>query len=639
MKQKILLGAGLAACALAWAAKDPIVMTVNGVDVPKSEFEYLYHKNSQQQVTAQPLDTYADMFMIYKLKVADARAMGIDTTAAFRKEMEQYRNELATPYLTDSAVLKRLVDEAYQRSREEVVANHIMLMKGRRSDDNKKAYARLDSIRKEIVAGKATFEDMAKTYSADKASAEKGGSMGFITANRLPYNFEVTAYSLKPGEISGVIESPMAYHILKGGERRPARGQVLTSHIMKLVPATATEEQAAAAKAEIDSISALLKQSPNLFETLAIRHSEDPGSAKKGGLLPWFGTGMMVPEFEAEAFRLGLEEISEPIKTRYGWHIIFKINEKGPETKAEMAPALMQRINHPQDERFAIIKDAQTAKFAKKHKAKLDEKALAKVRASIAAHGLDSAFYAQPDMQIGKIGKEKLMLSALLATMREVKQEDADAALMYFNNRLDNFYNTQLVSAETAWLEKNEPEYRNLLGEYRDGSLLFEASRQKVWDKAAQDVAGLEEYFATHRADYNWTEPKVKGILVQTRTDSVAQLVKARFPQLGGDTIITTLRKEFGKDIVADRVLMSKGQNPMVDVLVFGEQKDVKPSVAGFEAFFILDPKMLANPEEMADVRGQVTSDYQAELEKNWVEELREKYPVAINWKNLKKVK
>lgn len=639
MKQKLLLGAGLAACALAWAAKDPIVMTVNGVDVPKSEFEYLYHKNSQQQVTAQPLETYADMFMVYKLKVADAKAMGIDTTSAFRKEMEQYRTELAAPYLTDSTVLNRLVDEAYERSRNEVVAQHIMLMKGRGAADNAKSKALLDSIRGVVKAGKATFEDMAKQYSADRQSAENGGSMGFITANRLPYNFELAAYTLKPGEISGIVESPMAYHILKGGERRAARGQVLASHIMKMVPPTATEAEQAKAKQVIDSLYNIVKAAPNRFEEIAMANSDDPGSAKKGGLLPWFGTGMMVPEFDAESFRLGIGEVSEPVRTRYGWHIIMKINEKGPESKAQMRPALLQRITNPQDERAVIIRDAQGAKFAKKHKAKLNDKAVSALRARIASQGLDSAFYAQPDMVIGKIGKQNLQLSGLLEKMRGVKQDDPEAALSYFNTRLDGYFYSALVEAETEWLERNEPEYRNLLGEYRDGSLLFEASRQKVWDKAAQDTEGLERYFDAHRSEYTWTDPKVKGLLVQTRNDSVAALVKARYPQLGGDTVVSTLRKEFGKDIAVDRILMSKGQNPMVDVLVFGETKAAKPSVAGFTEYFILDPVMLSAPQEMADVRGQVTSDYQAELEKAWVDELRAKYPVSINRKNLNKVK
>ena len=84
----MLVGVGISAFALALAAKEAVVMTVNGVDVPKSEFEYLYHKNSQQQMSPQPIEDYVELFKLYKLKVADARAEGLDTVETFKKEME-----------------------------------------------------------------------------------------------------------------------------------------------------------------------------------------------------------------------------------------------------------------------------------------------------------------------------------------------------------------------------------------------------------------------------------------------------------------------------------------------------------------------------------------------------------------------
>ena len=89
MKKTVMAGIGLGAAALMFAAKDPVIMTVNGVDVPKSEFEYLYHKNSQQQINPQNLDEYVEMFKLYKMKVADAKAEGIDTLSSFIKETEQ----------------------------------------------------------------------------------------------------------------------------------------------------------------------------------------------------------------------------------------------------------------------------------------------------------------------------------------------------------------------------------------------------------------------------------------------------------------------------------------------------------------------------------------------------------------------
>ena len=290
MKSKILFGslAFVSVGAIAWAAKkDPVVMTINGENVTRSELEYLYHKNSQQQVEPQPLDEYIGMFELYKMKVADAKAEGIDTTASFINEMRQYRRDLANPYVADSVYINSLVDEAYRNSREELDYYHIMLPKGRTAAENSKNRVLADSIREALKSG-ASFEELARKYSADRTVTMNDGHLGYVASGHLPYGFEHAAYSLKPGEISGIVESPAGYHILKGGDRRPARGSVKAAHILKRVAPNATPEEEAAVKATIDSLYLLASQDPDTFENLAIGNSEDPGSARMGGQLGWF---------------------------------------------------------------------------------------------------------------------------------------------------------------------------------------------------------------------------------------------------------------------------------------------------------------------------------------------------------------
>ena len=186
MKKAIAGGTCLIAVAMAFAAKDPVIMTVNGVDVPKSEFEYLYNKNSQQQINPQTLEEYVEMFKLYKMKVADAKAEGLDTLESFLKETSQYRHDLAAPYLADSAYINKLVDEAYARSQREVEAKHIMFFKTRGAAENAAMKARLDSLRGVIVNG-GDFEELARQYSQDRGSSQRGGNMGFIVAGNFPY--------------------------------------------------------------------------------------------------------------------------------------------------------------------------------------------------------------------------------------------------------------------------------------------------------------------------------------------------------------------------------------------------------------------------------------------------------------------
>lgn len=169
-------------------------------------------------------------------------------------------------------------------------------------------------------------------------------------------------------------------------------------------------------------------------------------------------------------------------------------------------------------------------------------------------------------------------------------------------------------------LVKSNPEYRNLLNEYRDGMLLFEISNNRVWKAANKDTVGLERYFADHRANYTWTEPHFKGIILSAVTDSVMQLVKADIPKFDIDTLPDALHYKYGSDIRMERMVVKQGENPFADYLAF--HVGDKPERKGYSDFMVLQGGIINQPEEMSDVRGAVTSDYQDELERLWKEEL-----------------
>lgn len=641
MKTKLLIGAGLGVCALAWAAKDPVIMTVNGVDVPKSEFEYLYHKNSQQQLAPQPIDEYVDMFVNYRLKVADACAEGIDTTAAFRQEMAQYRQDLAAPYMADSVYLKSLVQEAFDRSREEVETSHIMIFKKPGEDTKLRAVATLDSLRTLALNG-ADFTTLAADNSEDRGSKNRGGYLGYISSGRFPYNFEKAAFTLQPGEISEVIESPVGYHLIKSGRHRPARGTVHAAHIL-ILDQNGTAQESAERKAKIDSLYQIVKADPSKFEEIAMRYSDDKGTARQGGKLQWFGSGMMVQEFDSVAFALPVGEISEPVRTQFGWHIIHKLDRRDPPSLQEITPVELAKISNPQDERFRMVKEHQTEKLAAKYGLKLNNQTIASLREYAAVNGLDSVFYAKynsPEFssaELFKIGKRPVELKGLIDMMHSIQQPAGEASNSFIDAALANYENQMLVDAEMDWLENNQPDYRNLLHEYTNGSLLYEASVRKVWDKAAKDVDGLQDYFDQNRASYVWDSPRAKGILVQAKNDSVAADITRRYLELDSDDSVSTLKKEYKGEAQIDRVLVGKGQNPMVDSLMFGGEPT--PANSAYKVCFMLDGRIINAPEEIGDVRGLVTGDYQEALEQAWIADLRSKYPVVINHKVLKKVK
>lgn len=633
----MLLGAALTICALAPAAKDAVIMTVNGEDVPQSEFEYLYNKNSEQQLSAQPIDEYLEMFKLYKLKVAEARAQGLDTVAAFRKEMEQYRHDLALPYLTDSTYINSLFDRQIERLAEEVEAQHIMLFKTRIGADNVRSRAKADSILRELRQG-ASFEEMAEKYSGDRASSSRGGKMGYISAMQYPYNFETAAYTLGEGEISGVVESPMGYHILKGGKHRKTRGEVLAEHILIM---NDREAQGENPRRIADSLYQVIKVNPGIFEAVAATNSDDKGSGRNGGKLDWFGAGQMVPEFDSVAFALSKGEISKPFRTRYGWHIIKKLDHRDMPPKASLKPGFLRMVSQVQDPRSLMIRNHQSEGLAKRHKGKFNNDVLKKMQAD-AAEGIDTAFYqkwsASPlgETQIYTVEGTPVSVGSWLGAMAWFPVPAGGPE--YLEEASTRSYNEALRSAEEAGLLKTNPDYANLYKEYVDGSLLYEVSVKNVWDVAAKDEEGLQKYFEDNRSKYVFTEPKAKGYLVMASNDSIADAVKKAAVNLPEDSLVNTLRKEFKKGISIRKVLEGKGGNPMVDKLLF-DGDDYTIGDSKFKTFFMLNPRVITEPETLSDVRGSVVADYQNKLQKEWEETLKKKYEVKVNDQVFRKVK
>ena len=619
-------------------SKDPELMTINGKAVTLGEFEYLYHKNNSQQLAPQTIDEYLDMFVTYKQKVADAESEGIDNTEAFKNEFDGYRRELAEPYLRNKEMEDSIIRAVYSHMQEDVDVSHIMLASKGPGIDAEAQKHTLDSIRTAILNG-ADFAALARQYSIDRAARKNGGRMGFIPVGRLPYTFEDAAFNTKAGEISPVVETPFGFHIVKVNARRPARGQVLAQHILKLTQGL-SEEDAAKKKAEIDSIGALLAAGAD-FEEIAKKESEDPGSQRNGGRLNWFGAGQMVPEFEEAAFSLQNGEVSAPFKTSYGYHIVKRLDWKPVDSFETMEPMIKNVIQR--DERGQMPRKRKIAELRRKFKAGVNAANLALVKNEIVKNGgLDSALiekYIVSEMEVASMGKQKILLSEVVSEIGAPLAGTPERQAAQFEERVNLSLDNAVTEAERQDLAVNNADYRNLLNEYRDGMLLFEVSDRKVWTKAKQDKEGLENYFRTHRDKYKWEKPKFKSYVVFATSDSIMQLAKGYLEStdIPGDSLATDLRKKFGKDVKIEKVIAAQGENNITDYLGFGAEK---PEAKGKWAwYFPYRGKILNAPEEAADVRGAVTGDYQGELEEAWVAGLKQKFPAKINKKTLKKAK
>ena len=319
------------------------VLTIDSQNISLEEFKNVFYKNNNNtELTKEYLDEYMQLFVNFKLKVKEADELGLDTIAAFISELDGYRIQLAKPYLKNKEFDENMLTEAYDRMKQDIKASHILISVDEKAtaQQEKEAYDKALAVRSSILANTISFAAAAKKNSDDKSALTNDGNLSYFTAFMMVYDFESAAYSTEIGEISMPVKTKYGYHIIKVTDKREASGEAKVAHIMFKSGQGSDEKKLNEAKDNINKIAELLKNGDD-FSDVAERFSEDRSTAVKGGSLPAFGVGKMVPEFESVAF--GLKEvgdISVPFRTEYGWHIITLLERKGippfEEVKAEL---------------------------------------------------------------------------------------------------------------------------------------------------------------------------------------------------------------------------------------------------------------------------------------------------------------
>ncbi|TFH26675.1 MAG: peptidylprolyl isomerase, partial [Bacteroidia bacterium] len=325
----------------------PVLMTIGDEKVSLEEFERIYRKNNNPtSLNRQSAEEYLELFINFKLKVKEAESLGMDTTARFLNELEGYRRQLAKPYLVDEEDKEAMMKEAYEWSKYDIKASHILirLPDSPVPEDTMAAYEKMMVIRDRILGGEA-FETVARATSEDESVRQNGGNLNYFTVLSMVYPFEHVAFTTPVGKLSMPFRTDYGYHIMMVYDKRPARGQVKVAHIFIRTPRGMDEEGKLMAYQKVQMVYDSLKMGVD-FGELAMHHSEDPASAREGGNIPWFGTGRMISEFEDACFAIENKgDYSMPFKTFYGWHIVKLIDKQGIGTFEEMKPELQQKIN------------------------------------------------------------------------------------------------------------------------------------------------------------------------------------------------------------------------------------------------------------------------------------------------------
>jgi peptidyl-prolyl cis-trans isomerase SurA len=649
---KLILGFALTINCLAFAQseKKEVLFTIDDKPYYTDEFSRVYNKNIDlvKDESQKDLNQYMELFVGYKLKINKANKIGLQNNTKYINELKSYRTQLSKNYTSDTKVTKTLIEEGYNRSLKEIRASHILITVDENAmpADTLKAYNQALDIRKKALAGE-DFAELAVKFSQDPSSKENKGDLGYFSAFRMVYAFETAAYKTKKGEISMPVRTRFGYHLIKVTDSRDNRGEISVAHIMILKKAN-TDENAAEnekAKTTIQDIYTKLKQGEN-FESLANQFSQDKNSAPKGGVLPRFASGQLSSEeFENVAFGLKKpNEYSEPFESQFGWHIV-KLVEKYPIKKLdEMERELDEKIR--KDDRSRLITNSLTNKLHKKYTIVRDEKLYTQIKALVNDKFYTSDWKLPANLKDynGNLFKieDKSVNGAEFLSYLETQQK-ANLKIKPISKLVDyvyqNFADEKMTNYYNDNLEKEFPEFSNVIEEYRDGLLLFDLMEREIWDKAKQDTLGLKNYYNANKLKYQWKNRIEVLVASSTKEDIVKEVRKLLKKDQTADFIKANLNAKDVVNVMTKQETYEEGAENFPKNVLF---KTGVSEVYKDEEFYFVNRVLKIIPaanKTLDEARGRVINDYQQYLEDNWVSDLKKEFKVTINQEVFERLK
>ena len=604
---------------------------VNKKPVSVAEFSYLYRKNHQhkpEEFTKEKIEAYLQLFINYKLKVEEALSRGMDTTSTFRREYQTYRDELLKPYLPDANVIDSLVMLTYQRLREEINVSHILIQVAPNATpaDTLAAYERITEVRNRALAG-ADFGALAGEFSEEPRAEETQGNLGFFTAMQMVFPFEQAAYTTPVGQISAPVRTRFGYHILKVHERRPSRGEVEVSHIM--VRTAPNRDDLRSRNAIFDIYDKLQKGMS--WEELCQQYSEDPNTKDTGGKLRPFGVGGMAsaPEFQEIAFSLTKPgEISDPVRTQFGWHIL-RLESRIPLPPfEEVKPALTQRVSR--DERVTISKAAIRQRMRTEYGFVENEPVKTKlwdVADSVTSGSLSTVESLLQEILFTVSGQDYQVNDFLLFLRGQPQPPQSTSATKNLDDAYARYTDHVHLRLVEEKVKQASPDYKWLLKEYYEGILLFEIMEQEVWSRAMSDSIGQRNYFDRNAAKYMAGE-RIAAKIYSAHAEEPLKTLQKMLAE--GQTEV----REF---LAANRMRVDSGAFERNDRTIFSGV-DWSPGLkmarqSGIYYLIEIEKILPPGPKTFTEARASVISDYQTFLEDSWISELKRKFGVKVDKK------
>jgi len=678
---------------------DSVIFEIGGKPYYKSQFmkDFLLSvgKDPKAAPTActyekrKALEDYASLYVNFQCKLLDAYAQGLDTLPDIIRELRGYRNELAAPYLIDSATLSDLLHEAYDRNHYVLHAAHILVpcKESALPEDSLKAYQHAMEILARAQAGEDFYTLAQEEMRAQRLTsrdpeirkrAEQDnpmeGDLGCFTVFDMIYAFECQAYAMQPGEI-GWVRTKYGYHVIKLFERMPHYGKLQLAHIW-IPEGQFAENRIKMARKQIAD--------GEDFAMVAKNYSGDRQTSTAGGVMPELAPNQL-PYAYIDVVSKGLKvgEVSEPFHTRFGWHIVKLLSKEEMPSFETLAPQYKSRMTR--GERAAKPKNifieqckkkysfvdyttvretkSTVVRASKKSKKKKDAPYLASLQA-VRALVTDSVFSAifscdtasitdlRPLFKIGDQEYDSRDFAQYLLKNKHVSQLcDLD---IYVQNRYHEFIDAMVFNYADGRLEKDNPEFGELVEEYLHGLMIFTYNDRMVWGRAVKDSVGFSQfcdmamvakgnssdpadsvYFWKERADL--TLFTIADSLCLTPEKAAKLVEKALAKGVNVSDIQNRLAAKINKKkcdsqepVSSEVQLVEKGRQKVLDANEWRKGVFVRPAAKGYQILVvsrILEPELKTKEE----ARGFYLNDYQNFLEQQNNAALRAKYGVKVH--------
>ena len=470
-----------------------ILFSVNDEPVLAGEFIRVYNKNIDlvEDESQKDVDNYLQLYINYKLKLSEAYFRELHKNDNYIKELKKYTSQLESAFLTDKVTQEKLLLEAYERTKYEVNISHVLIRMEEDDNDTIDVYNNILSLRKLLL--RDNIDSLIKNHHNGKDLIVE--DLGYFSAFKMIYKFENVAYNTKIGEVSMPFRTRFGYHILKVNDKRNSLGEINVGHIMAYKNKPGSKEK-------IYGLYDSIEKGSN-FESLAIKYSEDRNTSFKGGRLDPFTSGQLNSiKFENMAFSLNTpNEVSPPLETKHGWHIIKLYSKNKLKPIAEMKSILLNKIKR--SSRSSIISDSFYAMLLDKYNLNYDNKNL-KYFLSIINDSWEIPDTIEENKILIKIHNKNYTFLDFATYIKEnkksvkLKNKENIMHIMY-----KDFINKNALEIYKDNLEHENLEYKYILKEYKEGLLLFDLMQEKIWNVASSDSINIKEFYQSNKSKYS----------------------------------------------------------------------------------------------------------------------------------------